>query len=119
MGRELTEREREVVGFLLDAASPLAGEGSLTADRRDQLRESLVSARAGKPCPCGACPSIEIEDRAGATSQGGKRVVLSAAVPNASVLLFIDGGRLSYLELAPHDNEPVREFPPVTHLRPE
>jgi hypothetical protein len=39
--------------------------------------------------------------------------VLSASHPDASLMLFIDGDRLSYLELAPHGDRPFPEFPPV------
>ncbi|WP_146067441.1 hypothetical protein [Arthrobacter sp. SX1312] len=116
MGRELTERERDVMRYMLDAAVPLEGDEPVSRQIRQRLRQDLHSARAGERCACGDCPSIVIEDQDGITPETGQRVVLSAAAPNASVLLFIDGGRLSYLELAPHDDEPVHEFPPVAHL---
>lgn len=42
--------------------------------------------------------------------------MLSAHHPKASLLLFIDEDRLSYLELAPHGDEVWDHFPPVAEL---
>ena len=51
--------------------------------------------------------------------EGGTRVVLEAAVPEAMLLLFIDGDQLSHLELAPIDPDvAVAEFPPAESLSP-
>ncbi|GAA2997590.1 hypothetical protein [Microbacterium aurantiacum] len=44
------------------------------------------------------------------------RIVLTAEGPGASLLLFIDDGRLSYLELAPHVDDVVADFPPIEAL---
>lgn len=116
VSRNLTDHEREVVLYMLDTAKPFPGDTGLSSTLRERLREQASSALAGPRCACGMCPSIEIEDQAGASPLGGKRIVLSAATPQASVLLFVDAGRLSYLELAPHGDEPIHEFPPVEDL---
>lgn len=42
--------------------------------------------------------------------------MLRADHPKASLLLFIDDDRLSYLELAPHGDEAIDHFPPVVEL---
>lgn len=52
-----------VMRFLLDAAAPLAGEGSLTSEGRDRLRQSLHSARAGQRCSCEECPPSRLIER--------------------------------------------------------
>jgi len=41
---------------------------------------------------------------------------MSAEHPNASLLLFIEYDRLSYLELAPHGDEVIGQFPPSSEL---
>ena len=116
MGRELTDRERDVLRFMIDSAVPMGDDEPVSPESRNRLRQDLRSARAGERCACGACPSIVLEDQDGTTPESGERVVLSASAPNALVLLFIDGGRLSYLELAPLDDEHVHEFPLVADL---
>ena len=64
----------------------------------------------------GIWASIDLEDQRGQTPEGGDRIVLSAHHSTASLLLFIDDDQLSYLELAPHDDEAWDQFPPVAEL---
>ncbi|WP_281270256.1 hypothetical protein [Cryobacterium soli] len=42
--------------------------------------------------------------------------MLSAAHPDATLLLFVDNDRLSYLELAPHGDDAFSEFPLAAQL---
>ncbi|MET2011529.1 hypothetical protein ABXJ56_08280 [Microbacterium chocolatum] len=116
MGRDLTERERAALTFLVDHAVPFAGDPPVPDDTRRRLRDQIPTTRAGARCSCGTCPSIELQDAAGVTPVGGSRRVLTAEGPGASLLLFIDDDRLSYLELAPHGDDVVAEFPPVEAL---
>lgn len=116
MGRDLTARERGVLTFMIDHAVPFAGDLSIPEETRRRLRDQIATTRAGARCACGTCPSIELQDAEGATADGGSRIVLTAGAPGASLLLFVDGDRLSYLELAPHGDDVVAEFPPVPTL---
>ena len=86
------------------------------ADRREWL-ELVPWIRAGDRCGCGTCPSIElvVDERPG--TAGGPRIVLVAGVAGALLLLFVDGGRPSYLELAPVGDERITEFPPADEIR--
>jgi hypothetical protein len=116
MSRELTDREREVLAFLLDHGATFADDQPVTFEQRARWRAQLADARAGAPCGCSTCPSIALEDAAGRIPVSGRRVVLSAGHPDASLLLFIDADRLSYLELAPHGDDVFAGFPPVAEL---
>jgi len=97
---------------MVESAGTFADDPPVSSEARRRWRKQIGDARAGKRCECGQCPSIEIEIGDGRTPTGGDRVVLEASNPSASLLLFIDGGRLSYLELAPHGDERFDEFPP-------
>ena len=116
MGRALTDREREVLAFMVENAGVFADDPPVSFEARQRWLSQVSGARAGSPCGCGTCPSIAIEDEHGRTPDSGRRVVLSAGHPDASLLLFIDGDRLSYLELAPHGDDVFPEFPPVAAL---
>lgn len=116
MGRPLTARERDVLSFMIDRAVPFADDPPVPAGSRERWRQSVHTTTAGRGCACGACPSIDLQDQRGQTSKGGRSVVLSADHAKASVLLFIDADRLSYLELAPRGDEGIDHFPPVAEL---
>lgn len=108
--RALTEREASILAELLSADIP------------DQaaLRQQAEHVSAEGGCPCG-CASIELAvDRS--TGQPASRswrplpVELQAGdidggVP-LEVILFVDDGWLSYLELVYYDRIPPRGFPP-------
>lgn len=118
MIRDLTERERDVLAFMVDSAQTFAGDPPVLEEDRGRWRAQLVRAHAGRACGCGSCPSIEIEtgpDTNVATATG-HRIVLTAAHPDATLLLFVDDDRLSCLELAPHGDEAFAEFPLVDQL---
>ena len=116
MTRELTDRERAVLTLMIDSAGAFADDPEPSDEARRRWRAQLAGARAGAACGCGTCPSIELENEHGHTPAGGRRMVLSASHPHASLLLFIDGDRLSYLELAPHGERPFPAFPPVAEI---
>lgn len=117
MIRELTDREREVLQLMITHA-PVSwgGPGASAADRL-RWREQVATVRVGRACGCGTCPSIElVDDRGRSPDDHGSRVVLSAGAPGAVILLFVDDDRLSYLELAPVDEQVFDEFPPAADL---
>lgn len=119
MARELTDREREVLAWMAEHAVPVApDEPDVDKAARARWRKQLPTTRAGRACGCGACPSIELRDPDGITPTASvTRVVLSAEVDRAVLLLFVDDDRLSYLELAPLSDDAFTEFPDPSDLR--
>lgn len=99
---------RQGVGF--DDQPPIQA-----AHRRRWLYQ-VPGVLAGATCACGTCPSIELEDERGTVPTTGSRVVLTAATRDALLLLFIDGDRPSYLELAPTGETPIDSFPSTGEL---
>lgn len=99
--------------FMIDTGEPMPGDPPLDEDARTRLHGRLASVRAGDPCACGTCPSVQLLDEARPTPGEDLRTVLTAPMRDATVLLFVSEGRLSYLELAPHGDEPFAEFPEV------
>jgi hypothetical protein len=110
--RPLSRRERETLEVLLAVEFP--GVEALRA----QVSGTVVTGG----CDCG-CPSVELEPPVDAPLAAvATRVPVDASAlggdgePEGLVLLFVDEGRLSYLEYAPTgDRTPVR-FPPVSRL---
>lgn len=105
MPRPLTEKERATLKHMLTALPA-----------QHPAHAQIAAVQAGAACGCGTCPSIEL--LAGSES-GTERLVIGSAAPGALLLLFVDGGRPSHLELAPVDDD-VRfsEFPPMSELEP-
>jgi hypothetical protein len=103
--RPLTPRERGVLVALIERGTP--AEPVTDADRARWL-EQVPSTLAGRACDCGTSPSIELTDATGRNARPTDgRVVLEASAPDALLLLFVDDDRLSYLEVAPMDDDPV------------
>jgi hypothetical protein len=121
VSRELTRREREVLALMIDRAVPFdpdESDGGVEDMDRTRWRAQLRTARAGRPCGCGSCPSIELTDTAGVSPEMTKsRVVLGAVSDEAMLLLFIDDDQLSYLELAPTGDRTFAEFPDPSDIR--
>lgn len=114
--RRLSAREESVLRFMIEHGDGFDQEVT-TADRR-RWAVHVDDIRAGRRCACGSCPSIELSTSSGRPSEAAtSRRVLHASAPDADVLLFVDDDVPSYLELAPHDDDPVRVFPPVEALR--
>jgi hypothetical protein len=114
--RALTDRELAVLSFMVEHGTP-AGVRVDGADRA-RWHAQLAGTRAGRPCGCGTCPSVELTDADGVTPQAdGRRVVLEAQTDEALLLLFVDDDRLSYLELAPLGERTFDAFPEPADLR--
>lgn len=118
--RDLTAREHAI---LVAAITHGDSDTPVTEADRDRWLKQAAKVSAGEPCGCGLCPSIGLIDATTGQERpdGGPRVVLEGSCDNALLLLFIDGDVLSYLELAPMDDEPIPAFPgpsQVTWLRP-
>lgn len=60
-------------------------------------------------CGCGLCPSVEFAYQGIPVDCASPRIVLGAGTTrkDALVLLFIDGGKPSYLEVCPVEDDPV------------
>lgn len=108
-GRDLTEREREVLDFLL--AADFQGAPALRVQAR--------SARVTGVCGCGcATIDLEVDRETSPRAELAKRVPVEAfgksQSPDAAggLLLFADDGWLSGLEIWFTSDEPPREFPP-------
>jgi hypothetical protein len=115
--RPLTDREREVLDFMLAVDDP----------RIPALREQARSARVIGQCTCG-CATIDLEvDRDSGTPANLRSPAVSAfrrmgnVAPEASVfelLLFLDDGWLSSLEIVYHTADPKPIFPPSSAFDP-
>lgn len=116
MGRVLTDRERDLLTFMVNYAMPFADSPSVSASARERWSRLIPTTRAGHSCDCGACPSIELEDEGVQSPNNQERIVLSASHPKASLLLFIDGDRFSYLELAPYGDDVFEQFPTASEV---
>ena len=103
---------------MIGSATPFADEPAVSDGDRVRWLAQVPATRAGRRCGCGTCPSIELTDATGSTlGRGRSGVVLEAGVPGALLLLFVDHGRLSYLELAPLTEDAVfRQFPAVEDI---
>lgn len=117
MDRALSEREQEVLLALIDRGADATEATSVTTADRRRWRAQVGGARVVGHCGCGSCPSIElaIDGHSMPADQVGRgRVVLEASTSGALLLLFVDDDALSYLELAPTEDEGrFPEFPPV------
>ncbi|MCI5825777.1 MAG: hypothetical protein MR006_03845 [Arcanobacterium sp.] len=100
MGRQLTESERALVTAMIERASVNDGNAVTPEDRRRWLGQ-VDDLRVVGTCGCGTCPSIEFVSG----DDVGNRLWLEAwdNKQNAGILLFVDNGALSYLEVYPAD----------------
>ncbi|WP_369070166.1 hypothetical protein [Kineococcus terrestris] len=115
--RPLTARERGALTALLERGTSVDDERTVTGEDRARWLAQVPGTFAGRRCGCGSCPSVELTDAAGRTPAAGDgRVVLEASAPGALLLLFVDEDRLSYLELAPLDDDGVEEFPDAEEI---
>jgi hypothetical protein len=111
--RPLDADELALLDFLLQADVPGAA----------QLREQVADARVVGGCDC-PCPSVELETPAAAPPAGlpdglypvEAEVVPVGEEPAGVVMLFIERGRLSYLEYAWYGNAPTA-WPRLEELR--
>jgi hypothetical protein len=111
--RPLAADERAILDHLL----------SLEFEGVEQLRRQAAEATVVGRCDCG-CPTIEIETTASALAvplegrlapiEG--RVLPIADEPSGDVILFVDDGRLSSLELVWYTETPAEAWPPVARV---
>jgi hypothetical protein len=109
--RELTEREREILTFLLEADFQGAPE----------LRVQAQSAKVAGMCKCG-CATIDLEvdrDRSPRAELSSRVPIQTSPRPETpvedglvSLILWTEDGWLSGVEISFISDEPPREFPP-------
>ena len=105
--RSLTAEESSILLRLLDA--PGVGE-------REALKEQAAAAFASEPCGCG-CPSVSLSvdpSRARRVSYTA-RPVASADWPDGGIMVFVDEGWLSLLEIWWHEQQP-HAWPPAASI---
>lgn len=106
------------MALMIDRATCFDPNARVEIADRARWRAQLATTRAGRPCGCCTCPSIELTDAAGVSPEmTNSRVVLDAETDNAMLLLFIDDDQLRYLELAPTDEQTFVDFPDPADIR--
>jgi hypothetical protein len=108
--RPLTERENEILAFLLSAEFPDV----------EKLRRQAQTAQVIGRCECG-CATVYLrvdESMPTADEVGQSNAVDAAGRPTADdgpppeLILFVKGGRLSSIEIVWYGEAPIGEFPP-------
>lgn len=113
--RSLSEAERLVLDALLAADFPGAAE----------LRAQLARVQVVGKCDCG-CPTVDlavppdvpvspVKTRARLVPVEG-RVSPLAGEPPGDIILFVDDGRLSYLEYVSYDDPSPAEWPSLDRV---
>jgi hypothetical protein len=111
--RPLNDDERAVLGRLL------------TRDFQgvQALREQAADVQVVGRCDCG-CPSVDLEplpelsrsDQVGRLAPVELEVAPEADEPPGEIILFVDDGRLSYLEYVFYSDSPPKSWPTVERL---
>ncbi len=119
MARSLTNAERTLISAMITsakAADPDRLRGTVAWRKwRHDLHKMIDRLSVGKLCDCGKCPSFEllVDGRRVPSSQ--QPIILEAFISDGIVMLFIDDGKPSYLEISPNLNTKV-ELPPESAL---
>lgn len=132
--RPLTAEERRMLERILRTGVVFSDDDQPTPAQREAWLATLPDITAGNMCGCGQCPSIELLYRGGvvpgsdaerAAADSGDEVSGVEDIPrivldlpdgpkDAMIMLFIDGGIPSYLELAPMaDTDKAYSWPVV------
>ena len=109
--RPLTPEERDALAFLLTADFPGA----------EELRAQVPFAEASGRCPCGcATIGLEVDPMRAVAATVVERVPVSASSKSGSdgLLLFVDDGYLSCLEIYSIEDETPSVFPPPSAFEP-
>lgn len=106
MARSLTDAERLLIHAMITSAKatdPAVDQTKTTSeDWRHKLHEMLDRITVGQACDCGKCPSVQllIDDKP--VPAGKSQIILEAFISQGIVMLFVDDGKPSYLEIAPN-----------------
>ncbi|MDO4790859.1 MAG: hypothetical protein Q3999_00010 [Buchananella hordeovulneris] len=110
MHRQLSADERAVIEALILRAPVMA---DVPTSQREQWAATLDDLSVCGECGCGTCPSVELAYRGkpvtlAQSEEPEDRVILDAYTKDAVVMLFVDGGIPSYLEVAPYQDPDTR-----------
>lgn len=106
MARSLTDAERQLISAMISSAkatnpdqleSPQAWQ-----DWREALHGMVDRITVGASCACGKCPSVQLLVDDEPVPAGQTQIILEAFISEGIVMLFVDDGRPSYLEIAPN-----------------
>lgn len=106
MARSLTDAERTLIGAMITSAKAsdpdrLKGTVAWRNWRRD-LYEMINRLSVGRLCDCGKCPSFQLLVDGHEVPPSKDPIILEAFISDGIVMLFIDDGKPSYLEIAPN-----------------
>lgn len=114
--RGLTERERDVLVTMIEHGVPSLG-GTADETFRASLRAQVEGLRVWGGCGCEHCPSIDLGDASGPNAMNeGPRVILDGTRGTEGLLLFVDSGKLSYLEQYSVTDDVFDEFVPAGEI---
>lgn len=106
MARSLTDTERQLINAMITSAKatdPAQYQRPETWQRwRHELHEMLDRISVGKACDCGKCPSFQLLVDNKPVPAGKSQIILEAFISEGIVMLFVDDGKPSYLEIAPN-----------------
>ena len=106
MARSLTDAERQLISAMITSAKatdPAQYDKAETWQRwRHELHEMLDRITVGEACDCGKCPSFQLLVDNLPVPSGRRQIILEAFIAEGIVMLFVDDGKPSYLEIAPN-----------------
>jgi hypothetical protein len=114
--RPLSDRERDLIVALIARGTEPGADRAIAASDRERWAGQLPGVMVHGTCGCGSCPSIGLVPESYDRPTMARQTVLEASTSTASLLLFIEGDRPTYLELAPWGDEPITEFPLVADV---
>jgi hypothetical protein len=113
--RSLTQRETEILAFLLTAEFPGA----------EKLRQQAATAQVVGRCDCGCAtvylavdPSLPVANEV--TQSHAVEAVGETPgedKPPREVIMFVSDGRLSSIEIVWYGDAPIAEFPPADEFK--
>lgn len=106
MARSLREAERQLISAMITSAKatdPAQYDNQQTwQDWRETLLETIDRITVGEACDCGKCPSVQLLIDEQPVPTGKSQIILEAFISEGIVMLFVDDGLPSYLEIAPN-----------------
>ena len=111
MARSLTDPERRLIRAMITSAKatdPERLKGSVAwRNWRQELHAMIDRLSVGEMCDGGKCPSFQLLVDGHDVAPSPDRIILEAFISEGMVMLFIDDGKPSYLEIAPNLNVKV------------
>ena len=114
--RPLSVRERDLLVAMVARGTEDGVDRVIAASDRERWAGQLADISVHGTCGCGSCPSIDLVPESDDRPSTARQTVLEASTSTASLLLYIEGDRPTYLELAPWGDEPITEFPLVADV---